>query len=327
MKRRQSGLVLVAVLAMVAIAVAASGASMSQRATASSGAAADASAGGSGILRIGTTNYIDSFNPWNYIEAQAFNAFIMALPPARPVRLSEDGRVLDRRRLGRVVGHLGGRQGLDVPPAGRNEVVRRPADHRRRRRVDDQHDGSSTRTAPTAVMAPSLNHVEERDGARPDHRRHPLQGAGRERSLAQLEQFFVVPRHVWEQYAKGRRAEGSEDVPPRAGHAPDRDRRRLHNQAVREEGHHRIHPGPELLGRRRTYGGGADLLHERRLDDRRPEGGPGRLGRPGAVQRRRRPQEGFEASSEPVPGRARPRTSRGTRTRTRTRTESSSTRR
>ena len=33
-----------------------------------------------GILRVGTTNYIDSFNPFHYIESQAYNAFIMLYP-------------------------------------------------------------------------------------------------------------------------------------------------------------------------------------------------------------------------------------------------------
>jgi peptide/nickel transport system substrate-binding protein len=32
------------------------------------------------ILRIGTTNYIDSFNPWNYIEAESTVAFTMIYP-------------------------------------------------------------------------------------------------------------------------------------------------------------------------------------------------------------------------------------------------------
>ena len=43
-------------------------------------ASTPSSAGGSGILRIGTTSYIDSFNPWNYIEGQGLNAMIMAYP-------------------------------------------------------------------------------------------------------------------------------------------------------------------------------------------------------------------------------------------------------
>src|SRR5919108_1743138 len=33
-----------------------------------------------GILRVGTINYIDSLNPFNYIEGQSLNAFIMLYP-------------------------------------------------------------------------------------------------------------------------------------------------------------------------------------------------------------------------------------------------------
>ena len=33
-----------------------------------------------GILRIGTINYVDSLNPFNYIESQSVNAFIMLYP-------------------------------------------------------------------------------------------------------------------------------------------------------------------------------------------------------------------------------------------------------
>ncbi len=81
MKGRQSGRLLVALLVVTALAVAGSAAWLgSQRATANAGASAGASAGGSGILRIGTTSYIDSFNPWNYIEGQGLNAMIMAYP-------------------------------------------------------------------------------------------------------------------------------------------------------------------------------------------------------------------------------------------------------
>ena len=32
------------------------------------------------MLRIGTINYIDSLNPYNYIEAQAYNAMMMIYP-------------------------------------------------------------------------------------------------------------------------------------------------------------------------------------------------------------------------------------------------------
>ena len=37
-------------------------------------------ASSSGVLRIGTVNYIDSLNPFNYIEAQSTNAMIMIYP-------------------------------------------------------------------------------------------------------------------------------------------------------------------------------------------------------------------------------------------------------
>ena len=81
MKGRQSRRLLIALLVVTTLAVAGSAAWLgSQRASASPGASAEASAGGSGILRIGTTSYIDSFNPWNYIEGQGLNAMMMVYP-------------------------------------------------------------------------------------------------------------------------------------------------------------------------------------------------------------------------------------------------------
>ena len=70
-------LVLVATTALVAAAAA--GLAGSKGGTAQA-AAVEAQAGGSGILRIGTTSYVDSFNPWNYIEGQGLNAMIMVYP-------------------------------------------------------------------------------------------------------------------------------------------------------------------------------------------------------------------------------------------------------
>ena len=81
MKRRQSGRLMLVLLGAVALVAAGSAAWIgSQRATASPGAAAADQAGGSGILRVGTTSYIDSFNPWNYIEGQGLNAMVMVYP-------------------------------------------------------------------------------------------------------------------------------------------------------------------------------------------------------------------------------------------------------
>ena len=79
MERRHSARFALAVLAIATLAVAISaGAVSSARGT--PGAAASQEAGGSGILRIGTTSYIDSFNPWNYIEGQGLNAMVMVYP-------------------------------------------------------------------------------------------------------------------------------------------------------------------------------------------------------------------------------------------------------
>ena len=68
-----------AALAAMALALTACGGGSSTNPTGSGGSETGAAAEG-GILRIGTTNYIDSFNPWNFIESQAFNAFIMVYP-------------------------------------------------------------------------------------------------------------------------------------------------------------------------------------------------------------------------------------------------------
>src|SRR6187401_3434056 len=81
MRRGQSRRLMLALLAACALVGASSAAWIgSQRATASSGSTATEQAGGSGILQIGTTNYIDSFNPWNYIEGQGLNAMVMVYP-------------------------------------------------------------------------------------------------------------------------------------------------------------------------------------------------------------------------------------------------------
>ena len=80
MNERQSRrLVLVALAVVALVATSALGWAGAGGGTAQA-AGSEASAGGSGILRIGTTSYIDSFNPWNYIEGQGLNAMIMTYP-------------------------------------------------------------------------------------------------------------------------------------------------------------------------------------------------------------------------------------------------------
>jgi peptide/nickel transport system substrate-binding protein len=67
-------------LVVSALVVASAIGLVGSRAGAAWAAPAKPTAGGSGILRIGTTNYIDSFNPWNYIEGGGLNAMVMVYP-------------------------------------------------------------------------------------------------------------------------------------------------------------------------------------------------------------------------------------------------------
>ena len=71
------GLVL-AVIAVTAAAGCGSGDSSSSGTTA--GETTTAAPSSSSVLRIGTVNYIDSLNPFNYVEAQSTNAMIMIYP-------------------------------------------------------------------------------------------------------------------------------------------------------------------------------------------------------------------------------------------------------
>ena len=65
-------------------------------------------------------------------------------------------------------------------------------------------------SGPTAVMAPALAHLKSAEAPDPTtvvlHYKTPVGNV-----LAQLEQFFVLPEHVWSKFADGRR-EGAEDL-------------------------------------------------------------------------------------------------------------------
>ena len=73
---RRTIAIVAAVLA--ALALAACGGS-GGNATGSGGSETGAVTEG-GILRVGSINYIDSFNPFHFIESQSYNAFIMLYP-------------------------------------------------------------------------------------------------------------------------------------------------------------------------------------------------------------------------------------------------------
>ena len=196
---RRTIAIAVALIAAMTLTLTACGGSGGGNATGSGGSETGAVTEG-GILRIGTTNYIDSFNPWNFIESQAFNAFIMVYPQLVQYDY-KDGEYM-------IVGDLA--ESWDTSSDGKTWTFHL---HTGTKWSDGQpltaDDVAWTinttvkyAAGPTAVMAPSLNHVK--DATAPDpatvviNYKAPVGNA-----LAQLEQFFVLPQHVWEQYATG----------------------------------------------------------------------------------------------------------------------------
>ena len=72
MNRGQSGRLMLVLLVVSALVVASAIGLVGSRGGAAQAASAKPTAGGSGILRVGTTSYIDSFNPWNYIDSGTY---------------------------------------------------------------------------------------------------------------------------------------------------------------------------------------------------------------------------------------------------------------
>jgi peptide/nickel transport system substrate-binding protein len=190
-QRRRSWALLAAAVAVVTVAAGGS---------AGAGAAtpAAAKAGASGILRVGTIDYIDSFNPFNYIEAQAYNAMIMIYPQlvqylygpkgyyvagdwAKSWTKSKDGKTWTFHVYPNTKWSDG--QPLTAEDAAWtiNTIVK-------------------YRNGPAAVAAPAVNHVTKATAPNPTtvviHYAAPVGNV-----LAQLEQLFIVPKHIYEQYA------------------------------------------------------------------------------------------------------------------------------
>jgi peptide/nickel transport system substrate-binding protein len=153
-----------------------------------------------GILRIGTINYVDSLNPFNYIESQAVNAFIMLYPQLVQYKY-EDGKY-------EIEGDWA--KSWETSPDGKDWTFHlipggqwsdgKPLT------ADDAVWSINTTVkfadGPTAVQAAALQHVESAEA--PDdqtlviHYESPVGNV-----LAQLEQFFVLPRQVYEPLAEG----------------------------------------------------------------------------------------------------------------------------
>ena len=153
-----------------------------------------------GILRIGTINYIDSFNPWNYIENQAFNGFVMLYPQLVQYDFKSGKYVL--------VGDLA--QSWDTSADGKDWTFHlkggtKWSDGQPLTAEDFAWTINTTvkfSAGPTAIMASALPHVTNAEATDATtlviHYDAPVGNA-----LAQLEQLFVVPEHYWKQYATG----------------------------------------------------------------------------------------------------------------------------
>ena len=167
------------------------------------------------------------------------------------------------------------------------QVVGRPAAHVRGRRLDGEHDHQVPGPDGGARLVGRAR--DEGGCARPDHGRLPLRQAGRKR--AGTADLPVHPAQARVGEVHGQQRQGPEDVP--AGGPPaGRVGRPVPGDEVRQEGPDRLQAQPGLVGaeaaRRR---GRLRLLHERRLDDRRPPVGADLGRRPGAVHGGERGQE------------------------------------
>jgi len=158
------------------------------------GGGSSSSAGGSKILRVGTTYYIDTLNPLVGIETQDSTAYGMVFPQivqygpglklvgdwAKSWTHSADGLVWTFHLRG------GGKWSDGVPLTADDAVWT----------VDTV---LKYRAGPTAYLAGVLDGVKSASAPDPDTLvltyTHPVAAA-----LANLEQFFVLPKHVWDKH-------------------------------------------------------------------------------------------------------------------------------
>jgi peptide/nickel transport system substrate-binding protein len=153
-----------------------------------------------GILRIGTINYVDSLNPFNYIESQSVNAFIMLYPQLVQYKY-EDGKY-------EIEGDWA--KSWETSPDGKDWTFHlipggQWSDGKPLTADDAVWTINTTvkfADGPSAVQAAALQHVDNAEA--PDdqtlviHYESPVGNV-----LAQLEQFFVLPRQVYEPLAGG----------------------------------------------------------------------------------------------------------------------------
>jgi peptide/nickel transport system substrate-binding protein len=148
-----------------------------------------------GILRVGSINYIDSLNPFNYIESQAYQAMLMIYPQLVQYAQGDDGLVIEGDWA----------ESWETSPDGKDWAFKlKPGGEWSDGTPLTANDAAWTintiikyAAGPTAVAAPALAHVVSAEATDENslviHYDAPVGNV-----LAQLEQLFIVPQHVWE---------------------------------------------------------------------------------------------------------------------------------
>lgn len=146
-----------------------------------------------GILRLGTLNNIDTLNPFNAYSANSYVAFIMMYPVL--VQYKEDQTFEGDWAESWETSPDGLEWTFTVKPGQWSDGTPLTAE-----------DGAWTcntivqyKDGPTSFLAPFLSNVKECTA--PDPQTLVItyeQAVGN--ALPQLQQFFVLPKHVWEQY-------------------------------------------------------------------------------------------------------------------------------
>lgn len=147
-----------------------------------------------GILKIGTVSYIDSLNPFIAIESQSYNAFVMVFP-----QLVQYGPGIELQGDW-ATGWSHSSDGLtwtfNLKPGTKW------SDGKPMTAADAAWTGNTIikyKDGPTAALAAALNHVKSFEAVNPTtlviHYEKPVGNV-----LAQLEQFWILPQHVWSKY-------------------------------------------------------------------------------------------------------------------------------
>ncbi|HEY3765383.1 MAG TPA: ABC transporter substrate-binding protein [Gaiellales bacterium] len=147
-----------------------------------------------GILRVGTTSYIDSLNPFVAIESQSYNAFVMEYPQL--VQYGPGEKLEGDWATSWDEASDGLTWTFHLKPGGKW------SDGKPLTAADAAWTGNlivKYQAGPTAALAAALTHVTSMDAPNATtlviHYDKPVANV-----LPQLEQFFILPQHVWSKY-------------------------------------------------------------------------------------------------------------------------------